>query len=121
MQNPGWRAGASRDQLGGCSLPVTTATDRQAQLLAGRFLLPPPLRASSHGTVSGRLAMTDAFPNHRAAALALLTECPDLPHKAAGFLGHVCVAPELSERQRDWLVKLLDRHDLPALAEGAAR
>lgn len=56
-----------------------------------------------------------AFSNHRAAALALLTECPRLSHKAAGFLGHVCIAPNLTDRQRDWLVKLLDRHDLPPL------
>lgn len=65
--------------------------------------------------------MTDRpFPHHRAAALALLSECSDLQHKAAGFLGHVCVASVLSDRQRDWLVKLLDRHGLPPLAEGGA-
>lgn len=62
-----------------------------------------------------------AFSHHRPAALALLSECPDLSHKAAGFLGHVCVAPALSGRQRDWLVKLLDRHGLPPLAEGGAQ
>ena len=39
----------------------------------------------------------------------------DIPHKAAGFLGHVCVAPEISERQRGWLVKLLARNGLPPL------
>ena len=61
-----------------------------------------------------------AYPNHRTAALALLNERPDLPHKAAGFLGHVCVASILSDRQRDWLVKLLDRNGLPPLAEGGA-
>jgi len=60
------------------------------------------------------------FPNHRAAALALLSGCPDLSHKAAGFLGHVCVAPVTSDRQRAWLVKLLDRYGLPPLAEGGA-
>ena len=43
MQNPGWRAGASRNQLGGWLLPSLTATDRQAQLLTRRFLLSPPL------------------------------------------------------------------------------
>lgn len=62
-----------------------------------------------------------AFPHHRDAALALLSGCTDLSHKAAGFLGHVCVAAVLSERQREWLVKLLERHDLPPLAEGGAR
>ncbi len=41
MQNPGWRAGASRNQLVGwlrCSL---TAQDWQAQLLASRLDLSP--------------------------------------------------------------------------------
>jgi len=61
------------------------------------------------------------FPHHRTAALALLSQCPDLSHKAAGFLGHVCVAEVLSERQRDWLVKLLDRNELPPLADGGDR
>jgi hypothetical protein len=58
------------------------------------------------------------FKTHREAALALLTNEPDLPHKTAGFLGHVCVASILSEKQRDWLVKLLDRCGQPTLAEG---
>ena len=58
--------------------------------------------------------------NHRTAALALLSACPDLSHKAAGFLGHVCVAAVLSDKQRDWLGKLLAKHCLPPLAgEGA--
>jgi hypothetical protein len=58
------------------------------------------------------------FKHHRQAALALLAQCPDLPHKAAGFLGHVCVAPVLSTRQREWLMKLLARHGQPPLIEG---
>lgn len=58
------------------------------------------------------------FKTHRHAALALLTNEPDIPHKAAGFLGHVCVASMLSEKQRDWLVKLLARYGQPTLAEG---
>ena len=58
------------------------------------------------------------FTHHRAAALALLSASADLPHKTAGFLGHVCVASVLSEKQRDWLSKLLDRAGLPPLAEG---
>ena len=66
--------------------------------------------------------MTDqAFPHHRQAALALLSEFPDLPHKAAGFLGHVCVAQTLSDRQRNWLVKLLERNGLPPLAGRAVQ
>lgn len=60
------------------------------------------------------------FTHHRSAALALLNAAPDLSHKAAGFLGHVCVAIVLSDRQRDWLTKLLGRYGLPPLAgEGA--
>lgn len=55
------------------------------------------------------------FLHHRQAALALLGHCSELPHKTAGFLGHVCVASELSEKQRDWLAKLLDRNDMPQL------
>lgn len=43
MQNPGWQAGVSRNQLGGWLLPSLTATERQAQLLASRFMLSPPL------------------------------------------------------------------------------
>ena len=41
MQNPGWRAGASRNQLGGWLLPSLTVTDRRAQMLASRFCLSP--------------------------------------------------------------------------------
>lgn len=63
--------------------------------------------------------MTEApFPHHRQAALALLDHCPELPHKTAGFLGHVCVALELSDKQYDWLAKLLARYSLPPLAAG---
>jgi hypothetical protein len=46
-----------------------------------------------------------------------LSECPGIPHKPAGFLGHVCVAAVISDKQRDWLGKLLDRYGLPPLAE----
>jgi hypothetical protein len=55
------------------------------------------------------------YTHHRPAALALLSQCPDLPHKAAGFLGHVCVAPVLSDKQRGWLIKLLERHGRPTM------
>ena len=61
------------------------------------------------------------FAHHRKAALALLSECPDLSHKAAGFLGHVCVSPALSDKQRDWLSKLLERHELPPLSGASAK
>ena len=61
------------------------------------------------------------FDHHRQAALSLLNQCPNLPHKEAGFIGHVCVADALSERQRDWLAKLLARHGLPSLSEGGGQ
>ena len=60
------------------------------------------------------------FKHYRQAALALLNHCPTFSHKEAGFLGHVCVAHVLSDRQRQWLAKLLERHGLPPLAEGGA-
>jgi hypothetical protein len=42
MQNPGWRAGASRDLLcGGWSHSPLTASEWQAQMLASRFCLSP--------------------------------------------------------------------------------
>ncbi len=58
--------------------------------------------------------------SHRSAALDLLTHCP-CSHKEGGFLGHVAVADDLSDRQTDWLVKLLARNGRPPLAQGAAR
>ena len=61
-----------------------------------------------------------SFPDHRSAALGLLNGRPDLTHKEAGFLGHVCVAYDLSARQRDWLVKLLSRNRMPSLGTGDA-
>lgn len=60
----------------------------------------------------------NGFSHHRLAALALLGQRPDLQHKAAGFLGHVCIAPVLTDRQRNWLVKLLQRYELPPLIDG---
>jgi hypothetical protein len=81
-----------------------------------------PKERGATSTVAPHITVstTTAFPHHRKAALALLNEVPGLSHKEAGFLGHVCVAPDLSDKQRGWLVKLLDRHDMPSLAEGAA-
>ena len=60
------------------------------------------------------------FPHHRPAALTLLNERPGLSHKEAGFLGHVTVALTLSDKQRQWLVKLLSRHGLQPLGDGGA-
>lgn len=61
--------------------------------------------------------MADPFAHHRPAALALLSSVATLSHKEGGFLGHVVVAPDISVRQRAWLVKLLERHSLPPLSE----
>ena len=63
-----------------------------------------------------------AFPNHRAAALALLNGNNPLSRKAGQFLGQLAVDPSpMSDAQANWLGKLLDRAGLPPLAEGGAR
>ena len=66
--------------------------------------------------------MTDRpFPDHRQAALALLTGNHRLSRKAGQFLGQLAVDPApMSEAQAGWLGKLLDRAALPSLAEGGA-
>ena len=67
--------------------------------------------------------MTDRpFPDHRQAALALLNGDHRLSRKAGQFLGQLAVDPSpMSDRQRDWLAKLLAKHGLPPLAEGGAQ
>ena len=61
------------------------------------------------------------FPDHRAAALALLNGTSRLSRKAGQFLGQLAVDPlPMSEAQADWLAKLLDRAGLPPMAEGGA-
>jgi hypothetical protein len=57
------------------------------------------------------------FKHHREAALALLCQVEGLSHRVGGFLGHAAVAPELTARQRKWLVALLERHGLAPLAQ----
>ncbi len=66
--------------------------------------------------------MTDKpFPDHRAAALALLNGTSRLSRKAGQFLGQLAVdSTPMSEAQADWLAKLLDRAGLPPMAEGGA-
>jgi len=66
--------------------------------------------------------MTDQpFPDHRQAALALLTGHHRISRKAGQFLGQLAVDPSLlTEAQANWLEKLLDRAGLPPLAEGSA-
>ncbi len=63
---------------------------------------------------------SEAHTSHRSAALDLLTHCP-MSHKEGGFLGHVAVADDLSDRQTYWLVKLLARNGRPPLVQGAGR
>ena len=61
------------------------------------------------------------FPDHRAAALALLTSNHRLSRKAGQFLGQLAVdSTPMSEAQADWLAKLLDRSELPPMTEGGA-
>ena len=43
MQNPGWQAGASRNQLGGWLHSFTTQADWRTQLLISRFSLSPTM------------------------------------------------------------------------------
>ena len=62
------------------------------------------------------------FKNHRDAALALLTNTQPLNRKAGQFLGQLIVDPkQMSEAQASWLSKLLERADLPPLAEGGVQ
>ena len=66
--------------------------------------------------------MTDRpFPDHRQAALALLTGNHRLSRKAGQFLGQLAVDPTpMSEAQASWLGKLLNRAGFPPMAEGGA-
>jgi hypothetical protein len=59
-----------------------------------------------------------SFPDHRAAALALLNSDARLSRKAGSFLGQCVVdATELTDAQTEWLTKLLERAGLPPLME----
>ena len=64
--------------------------------------------------------MTDRpFPDHRQAALALLTGNHRLSRKAGQFLGQLAVEPSpMSEAQADWLAKLLESGPIKSLHEG---
>jgi hypothetical protein len=62
------------------------------------------------------------FPDHRQAALALLSGNYRLTRKAGQFLGQLAVDPSrMSEAQDEWLAKLLDRNRLPCLAGGGGQ
>ena len=62
--------------------------------------------------------MAKPFPNHRAAARAVLA-IDTLSEKEGQFCGGLAYrfAP-LSDKQANWLRILLDRHGLPALIDG---
>ena len=57
---------------------------------------------------------THTYPNHKEAALALLSSDQRISRKEAGFLGQIVFdPPPLSEKQAAWLAKLLERAELP--------
>lgn len=62
----------------------------------------------------------DPFPTPRDAALALLNNHHrNLNRRCGQFLGQIAVEDfDLSGKQADWLAKLLERADLPPLADG---
>lgn len=62
--------------------------------------------------------MLEPFPDHRQAALALLTADVRLTRKAGSFLGQLVVDPTpMTPAQLDWLLALLDRAGFPLLAD----
>lgn len=77
--------------------------------------------AIQNGSEKNAATGNTEHPVHRQAALALLVKCPALSRKEAGFLGNVCVARQLSDKQRDWLERLLAQYHLPPLHEGGAQ
>jgi hypothetical protein len=61
-----------------------------------------------------------SFPDHRSAALALLTEGSRLTRKAGSFLGQLAVdGSPLTNKQSAWLETLLQRAGLPPLTAEA--
>lgn len=66
------------------------------------------------------LPFNQAYKHHRPAALALLNSAGPLTWKAGQFLGGIVTSQDpLSERQADWLNKLLSRAGLPSYDGGA--
>jgi len=62
-----------------------------------------------------------AFPDHRAAAMAVLTSGAPLRPREGQFLGGIAFdANPLTEKQANWLRILLDKHGLPSVAEDDA-
>lgn len=63
--------------------------------------------------------MGKPFEDVRSAALALLNSDAKLTRKAGSFAGQLVADPSpLSDAQRSWLATLLERANLPQLAEG---
>lgn len=60
-----------------------------------------------------------SYPDHRTAALALLTHGTDISRKAASFLGHLCVDQVMTPPQRRWLSQLLEQNGLAPLEDNA--
>lgn len=66
--------------------------------------------------------MAETFPNHRQAALALLNGNFPITRKAGQFCGQLAVdATPMSDKQRDWLATMLNRHGLPSLVREAGQ
>ncbi|MEO9469212.1 hypothetical protein [Parasphingorhabdus sp.] len=62
--------------------------------------------------------MTEPLHTQRDAAIALLTDGGKLTRKAGSFLGQLVAAETpMTERQSNWLNKLLEKADLPQLQE----
>lgn len=65
-------------------------------------------------------AQVRAFPDHREAALALLSDCvtrgDNMPARTASFLGTCCAYESLTPRMERWLVDLLRKAGLPPIA-----
>jgi len=61
------------------------------------------------------------FPDHRVAAMAVLTSGAALRPREGQFLGGLAFdANPLTEKQARWLLILLDKHGLPSVVEGDA-
>lgn len=59
------------------------------------------------------------FPDHRTAAMAVLTSGASLRSREGQFLGGLAFNANLpTEKQANWLRILLDKHGLPRLADG---
>ncbi len=63
--------------------------------------------------------MADPFVTPRDAALAALQSGTRMSRKAGSFLGQLVVDDTpMTPKQADWLATILDRADLPPLADG---